>query len=254
MHRNIFIGLIFASLLSGCATGYQVVENKVVYKTVDEGRGTVLQPVSADAKTFEVLGNDNARWARDAGYVFYKGTLVVGVDPGTFVVLDKYYGKDLLNAVSGCKIIKDANVDSFVALENKIKDSNLPAFAKDITRAYYFSGPRCASIKAFEHADYESFEALTFRYARDYEFVYYIDRKLEGANPSTVKVLNGNYITDGKHIYFRGKIVAEADADSFRVTGWHTGRDKNQKYKWEYTFERWCKKYGKKIKTCEAYN
>ena len=254
MRRKVFSVLLFASFLSGCSTGYKIIENKVVYKTVDEGRGTVFQAVPADAKTFEVLGTDNIRWARDAGHVFYKGALIIGVESSSFVVLNKYYGKDGLSAVGGCRIITDANVESFLALDNNILDSDFSVYAKDSKRAYYYPGTRCVALKVFEYADYESFEALSYRYARDNEYVYYIDSKIEGADPSTVKVLNGNYITDGKHVYFRGRIVADADADTFQVTGWHTGRDKNQAFKWELPFSMWCKKYGKNIKTCEENN
>ena len=123
MRRKVFTVLLFASLLSGCSTGYKIIENKVVYKTVDERRGTAFQAVPADAKTFEVLGTDNIRWARDAGHVFYKGALVIGVESSSFVVLNKYYGKDALSAVGGCRIITDANVETFLALDNIIIDN-----------------------------------------------------------------------------------------------------------------------------------
>lgn len=236
--------------LFGCSNGYQIVDGEVVYKTWNEGSGTVLRKLDADTATFEVLGSNNYDWARDSKSVFYSGYVVEGVYPSTFIVLNNYYGKNSQVAVGGRNIILEADVDSFTALNNKFREEDYPYFAKDKFRAYRYS-PYDGSITTIEYDDFNSFEALSSSYARDKHNVYYTNMyKLKNALPSKIKLLNDRYITDGKHVYYSGKLMLDADAKTFKVTSWNSGKDKNYEFENELTLEKHCQKFGKYDSRC----
>ncbi len=67
--------------------------------------------------------------------------------------------------------------------------------------------------------------------------VYYINRKIEGADAKTFEVFEDNeYAKDKKNVYYGDKVLNEADPKSFKLLtkiSYGLGKDKNNLYFWE---------------------
>lgn len=98
-----------------------------------------------------------------------------------------------------------------------------------------FGGEIACNIKPLSGIDIKSFRVLAgTKYAKDINNVYYpieincVDYEdcgvcyfeniiVKHANSKTFKYLGNDYATDGNNIFFRGKLIQNADAASFKV-------------------------------------
>jgi hypothetical protein len=98
-----------------------------------------------------------------------------------------------------------------------------------------FGGEIACNIKPLKGVDIQSFKVCAgTKYAKDDNNVYYpieifcIDYTdcgvcyfskyiIEGANSLTFRYLTKDYATDGKNVYFRGKLMQHADGATFKV-------------------------------------
>ena len=238
--RTFFV--LFFIFITGCSSGYVVENGNVYYVIWNEGQGKVEKKLNADTKSFTALDRSKYLWAKDKSSVFYKGRLVPNADPDSFTILNNYYAKDKNNVFGGCKLIPDVDIKSFETLKNKWQDKELSFHAKDKNNGYlYFEYVLCSTY-VFKDIDHQTFEALAYLYARDSKNVFRFNKTLEKANPETFRLLHdaGNYTTDGVNVYYDGKLIPEADAKSFKVTGYSSASDKNQKYVYELSLKGWC--------------
>lgn len=97
------LSVLIVILLSGCDTGFKVVDGKAAYVTWDESNGRLVHyGESADAKTFQPIDHDRTArviYARDARHVFVvvgNPLIVEAADPASFTILtrDGLYAKD----------------------------------------------------------------------------------------------------------------------------------------------------------------
>lgn len=67
--------------------------------------------------------------------------------------------------------------------------------------------------------------------------VYYINRKIDGADAKTFEVFeDGEYAKDKNNVYYKENVLNEADPKSFKLLtkiGYGLGKDKNNLYFWE---------------------
>ena len=154
---------------------------------------------------------------------------------GTIFFNVTYYG------VSQLKPVKDADVESFESLKERIniwdtcygKDKNhvyrqselfvvrLPyykklfpdpetfsvlnsTFAKDKNHVYYLAFDEGGGPQILENADPVTFEVLLERgpYAKDFSRIFYFGLEVEEADPATFIVLNSNFAKDAKNVFF----------------------------------------------------
>lgn len=65
--------------------------------------------------------------------------------------------------------------------------------------------------------DVESFRDMKDHYARDKQYAWHEQHRLEGADGSRFRNLKHGYACDDKLVYCRGKLVYGADAQTFRI-------------------------------------
>lgn len=115
-----------------------------------------------------------------------------------------------------------------------------------------YGGEINCNVKPLEEANAQTFEVYPgSRYARDISHVYYplmencIDYAdcgvcyyskvvVEGASPKTFSYAGKDYAIDGNKVFYRGKILKDADGSTFSVIEgpeyFYVGKDKNHVY------------------------
>ena len=121
-----------------------------------------------------------------------------------------------------------------------------------------FGGEIACNIELLKDIDTKTFKVLAgTQYAKDKNNVYYpieipcidfIDCGVcfygrvvvEGANPIEFRYLGKDYVTDGKLVFFRGKLLKDADGTTFQVIEgpeyFYFATDKNRVYKHDEIF------------------
>lgn len=162
-------------------------------------------------ESFVVLGEG---YSKDAKHVFYEHNLVPGADPVSFVVSENpsedhffivlaHDDKDYYNRSTPLHV---ADYDSFKAVED--------GWFVDRKQVYYegYLARKCSNQR-MPIADYDSFRVLNERYACDDKCVYYTDTIIVGADPSTIRVVEGHLVmAQDKHcVYYEGKATEVKD-------------------------------------------
>lgn len=142
----------------------------------------------ADARTFELFSDDH--FYRDKKRVFYLGQEIPGADPVSFKVF--YVNRDL---------------------------PQFSYYAKDKTNAYYIDSFRTLRIKRLYTRSIDTFKGIDDQYAIDKEYVYGRGIKRDNSAPRSLKELGHGYWKDKNNVYYDGKVLEGADADSFLVIG-----------------------------------
>lgn len=123
-----------------------------------------------------------------------------------------------------------------------------------------FGGEIACNVEPLQGIDIKTFKVLAgSQYAKDSYHVYfpieihcmeYVDCGVcyygkfivERANPKTFKYLGKEYGTDGHNVYFRGKLIQNADGQTFKVIDgpeyFYFATDKSNVYKHDKIFEK----------------
>ena len=172
-----YFQLLFLSYRGILADGYSVSEQVVYY------HGKPLD--GADAESFRVLGaaisHDRRRYAVDADHVYYFGEVIEGASPDRFSHLEttsKSYWADDEHVYESGKVLVHARPDTF----------------EDLGTGW----------------------ALSRAEGGQKGYVYYHGKLVEGADPESFTLLEGNLAKDKDRIFDSGaQILPEADAESF---------------------------------------
>ena len=177
---------------------------------------------NADFKTFQAVGEnigrdkDNFYWHNQKvkinlkDFKFYKNKdkIVYFRNNG------KIYDLEGLDELNGIK-----DVDTFEVLDDE--------YSKDKHNIYY-GGVTLSDV------DMDTFQIIMPNYyAKDKNSVYSRHKKIKGANPKTIKVLNIAYIKDDKTVFSDfsfSNTLKNADVKSFEALGQYYGKDKNNVY------------------------
>lgn len=175
--------------------------------------------VGADPQTFKVL---NANYTKDAGHVYYRGNLMPNADTITFVALGELWAKDKNNVYHRGTIISGADTATFVALDDD--------HGKDATHAFDPFGNAFKQI-----ADVSSLTSVSSFWLKDKLHIYTSNGQiLDQADPATFADLGLGYGKDASHIFYgntgtfgslKGNIIPEADPASFVVVADNYGKD-----------------------------
>ena len=141
----------------------------------------------ADPARYQVLGHG---YARDDRQVWYEGRPFAVRDPASFRPLDSRFGRDAQRGYFDRAEVPGSHGPSFEVLAD---DGG--SHARDRHRVYSAHIELNAPLKP-PHA---------------------VVRVLAGANPATVRVPGRGYAVDGSRVWWRGQVVAGADAGSFQV-------------------------------------
>lgn len=177
---------------------------------------------NADFKTFQAVGENIGRDKDN----FYWYNQKVKINPKDFKLYKnkdkiryfrnngKIYDLKGLNELNGIE-----DVDTFEVLDDE--------YSKDKHNIYY-DGVTLSDV------DMDTFQIIMPNYyAKDKNRVYSRHKKIKGANPKTIKVLNIAYIKDDKTVFSDfsfSNTLKNADVKSFEVLGQYYGKDKNNVY------------------------
>lgn len=181
-------------------------------------------------------------YARDKDHVIYRGSILAGADPDTFVFIDGIYTKDKSAVYSGATRLTN-RVDEFRKLpiglwatdgqhyfykETKFegegfeKVPNGYEYARTSTKVY--NGGKAL------FADAASFEVIlaSVGMTKDKNKVYYRDVAIEGADPATITQIHGTLFKDKRAVYLEGREIVglnPASARTFPLDGRYTVDD-----------------------------
>ena len=177
---------------------------------------------NADFKTFQAVGEnigrdkDNFYWHNQKvkinlkDFKFYKNKDKIVYFRNNGKIYD-LKGLDELNGIE--------DVDTFEVLDDE--------YSKDKHNIYY-GGVTLSDV------DMDTFQIIMPNYyAKDKNSVYSRHKKIKGANPKTIKVLNIAYIKDDKTVFSDfsfSNTLKNADIKSFEALGQYYGKDKNNVY------------------------
>lgn len=215
----------------------------------------------ADAKTFQILKNSS--YAKDAKQVFYQGKLIPGAEAATFQWVSSDYAKDQRRVYAQGSAIAGADPGSFKMLwkddvwqdkrdwyvkgqpvhirdmaslklvvnlsQVNYRDGNLWAYDK-----YNYYAGRSSSIEGIPIAHPATFQVMKndSNYAKDQKYVYYLNDRVDGADPRTFQALGHRYGKDAKRAYYEGSVFTGVDLASLQAVG----RDKFSLYDQTYSY------------------
>jgi len=227
--------------------------------------------IGADLPTFQI-GSDG--FSKDKNNIYFWGKKILGVDRDTIKIIELPYIKDKNNVYYGNKKIEGADKNTFeltydfgsvvngyyskdknnVYYENKkLKGIDVKTFKK-ISRLVdnfliedkngFYIVEKDGSIAPIDgkEVDIENLSQFNDKYINKYNVVYYLDtdegafRKLEKAESHQFSAYGDTEYAKGrKNVYFKGKILADADYESFGMKYNHEKdvyeiRDKNKVY------------------------
>ncbi len=203
--------------------------------------GPGSQIIGADAPTFKLIDEN---YEADKDHVYWRGDLIPGSDPVTFVdFTDSAFAKDA-HAIyfDEQKVLPQADPATFVPVGER-------GYGKDKNHVY-FCGEGIGINPQFECstvavADPSTFIILSDYYAKDKNGVYdSMGHLITGVDLSTFVLLNDFYAKDKNNVYVDtgggASIVQGADPTTFQVATAeqcgndcnYTAQDKNHEYLW----------------------
>ena len=164
----------------------------------------------ADPASFALLGGGHAR---DATHVYFEGARVAVRDPRTFELLEHGFSRDAKIGYYLRGEVAGSDGATFAAIGHH--------YAKDATRVYFADlaigdGERRPYVRSvpLPGAQIGTFRVLDAGYAADAGQAYYGGQALT-RDVASFAVLAFDYAKTSTHVYYRGTVVAEADAATF---------------------------------------
>lgn len=137
-----------------------------------------------------------------------------------------HYIKDESKWYYNGREIKTLDIDKAISLGD--------GFIKDNERIYF-------KDEAVENIDMNSFREITSKYYADKSFLYYVynDRYYKvNIQLSKLTILNENYYKDDEKVMYRDEVIEGADPSSFKVISKFIGYDNNNIYAEEVKYDK----------------
>lgn len=191
----------------------------------------------------------------DSKNIYAEGRKLDYIDVETIEYIDHNFYKDKKNVYYGKEIIDGCNSDkvrilnNFYVADDKnvffIKKSHITIllnanpnaitvngqFAVDNKNVYYkgeiIENADCSTIKLIEDSNYIC----------DSKSVFYTNKQI-AASPENFEVLGYGYSKSGSRIFFRDKLIRNADVNTFRPTGYGYAADKFAKYRFDNQYSK----------------
>lgn len=168
----------------------------------------------ADPATFTILSEDG-QYTADKDRVYWYGVELEGADPTSFRVLKAPYAVDANRVYVGISPLAVHSLENFEVLR-----------VQGVTSPVTNTSPR-GLLKEKDPS-----KAYVNGWSRDGIAYYWGGTELEDADYDSLAILNDLHAKDKHTVYFRGKPIRGADAESFVIVGPGSisGRDKNFEY------------------------
>lgn len=159
----------------------------------------------ADAVSFQLISGLHTR---DARTVFYMDRPVLDADPDTFVLLWNSYAQD-----------KNYLYNDWEKLTNRKPDTIPQKVPGDSNGRFLLYGEALYSgdVHLTRISQPTAFHLLNEYYASDNKNVYYELQKLPHADYLSFRILDSSFAKDKHHIYLNGRIIIDADPESFET-------------------------------------
>lgn len=182
----------------GCVkeSGYFTKWGSLYYQPKGSFKGDEVKVEGVDLYTFETIDNT---YAKDKNYLYFLGLVVEDVDLNTFEFLDS-------------------------------------PFSRDKGHIFYYG-------KKIENADASTFKVVAKNYGVDKNHVYtgtvLGPAIIEGADPISFEIIDkraivSEYSNDANHVYYKGRLISDADASTFQLLENNYSKDKNHVYHLDY--------------------
>ena len=204
-----------------------------------------------DKNTFELTYDFgsvvNGYYSKDKNNVYYENKKLKGIDVKTFKKISRLVDNFLIEDKNGFYIVEEdgsvAPIDSKeVDIENLSQLAIKTNLYHDKDSMYFVKNHKLVKIKDAPKVDPYNLSTYNDKYINKYDVVYYLDtdegafKKLEKAESHQFSAYgNTEYAKGRKNVYFKGKILADADYESFGMKYNHEKdvyeiRDKNKVY------------------------
>ena len=205
----------------------------------------------ADKNTFELTYDFgsvvNGYYSKDKNNVYYENKKLKGIDVKTFKKINRLVDNFLIEDKNGFYIVeKDGSIALIDGKEVDIENLSQLAIKTNLYHdkdsMYFVKNHKLVKIKDAPKVDPYNLSTYNDKYINKYNVVYYLDtdegafRKLEKAESHQFSAYGDTEYAKGrKNIYFKGKILADADYESFGMKYNHEKdvyeiRDKNKVY------------------------
>ena len=204
-----------------------------------------------DKNTFELTYDFgsvvNGYYSKDKNNVYYENKKLKGIDVKTFKKISRLVDNFLIEDKNGFYIVEEDG--SVAPIDGKEVDiENLSQLAiktnlyHDKDSMYFVKNHKLVKIKDAPKVDPYNLSTYNDKYINKYDVVYYLDtdegafKKLEKAESHQFSAYGDTEYAKGrKNVYFKGKILADADYESFGMKYNHEKdvyeiRDKNKVY------------------------
>ncbi len=190
----------------------------------------------ADVATFRFfLGG----FGKDCKHGYRASSRIRGSDGPSFLALNLAYATDGTGVWTMDSAVKDADASTFVVCDDGYrmltKDHRSPSgFAKDAARVYHYDHQ--GKPRWVRKADPASFVSLNDgTYGRDDSHIFCRAIVVLGADTATWRLLESDYSADHRRVYYDGRRLSGADAESFEIVcdddrGLRLAKDRQQYY------------------------
>ena len=204
-----------------------------------------------DKNTFELTYDFgsvvNGYYSKDKNNVYYENKKLKGIDVKTFKKISRLVDNFLIEDKNGFYIVeKDGSIAPIDGKEVDIENLSQLAIKTNLYHdkdsMYFVKNHKLVKIKDAPKVDPYNLSTYNDKYINKYNVVYYLDtdegafRKLEKAESHQFSAYGDTEYAKGrKNVYFKGKILADADYESFGMKYNHEKdvyeiRDKNKVY------------------------
>ena len=205
----------------------------------------------ADKNTFELTYDFgsvvNGYYSKDKNNVYYENKKLKGIDVKTFKKISRLVDNFLIEDKNGFYIVeKDGSIAPIDSKEVDIENLSQLAIKTNLYHdkdsMYFVKNHKLVKIKDAPKVDPYNLSTYNDKYINKYNVVYYLDtdegafRKLEKAESYQFSAYGDTEYAKGrKNVYFKGKILTDADYESFGMKYNHEKdvyeiRDKNKVY------------------------
>lgn len=205
----------------------------------------------ADKNTFELTYDFgsvvNGYYSKDKNNVYYENKKLKGIDVKTFKKISRLVDNFLIEDKNGFYIVeKDGSIAPIDSKEVDIENLSQLAIKTNLYHdkdsMYFVKNHKLVKIKDAPKVDPYNLSTYNDKYINKYNVVYYLDtdegafRKLEKAESHQFSAYGDTEYAKGrKNVYFKGKILTDADYESFGMKYNHEKdvyeiRDKNKVY------------------------
>ena len=205
----------------------------------------------ADKNTFELIYDFgsvvNRYYSKDKNNVYYENKKLKGIDVKTFKKISRLVDNFLIEDKNGFYIVeKDGSIAPIDSKEVDIENLSQLAIKTNLYHdkdsMYFVKNHKLVKIKDAPKVDPYNLSTYNDKYINKYDVVYYLDtdegafKKLEKAESHQFSAYGDTEYAKGrKNVYFKGKILTDADYESFGMKYNHEKdvyeiRDKNKVY------------------------